>query len=182
MAITRHKFSVIFFSWAAGVMYSTMFTMPYLLIAHYHSTNTVSIRLYRVQTWHVLGASLIFDIAFFFQVCRKCLWSRIGWSNQRFGHRCSRGQFHGIRGSVHSVHVYGDHRQHIRDDFGRRLHCIIFSVLCFGSRFANRVFRLIKPRTSESHENMLIFSIFLTRYILCIINNKYNHIIILSTK
>lgn len=42
MAITRHKFSVIFFSWAAGVMYSTMFTMPYLLIAHYHSTNTVT--------------------------------------------------------------------------------------------------------------------------------------------
>ncbi|CAH1708570.1 proton-associated sugar transporter A [Aphis gossypii] len=40
MAVTRHKFSVIFFSWAAGVMYSTMFTMPYLLIAHYHSTNT----------------------------------------------------------------------------------------------------------------------------------------------
>lgn len=42
MAVTRHKFSVIFFSWAAGVMYSTMFTMPYLLIAHYHSTNTVT--------------------------------------------------------------------------------------------------------------------------------------------
>ncbi|XP_025423746.1 proton-associated sugar transporter A [Sipha flava] len=40
MAVTRHKFSVIFFSWSAGVMYSTMFTMPYLLIAHYHSTNT----------------------------------------------------------------------------------------------------------------------------------------------
>ncbi|XP_050419606.1 membrane-associated transporter protein isoform X2 [Adelges cooleyi] len=42
MAVTRHKFSVIFFSWAAGVMYSTMFTMPFLLIAHYHSTNKFS--------------------------------------------------------------------------------------------------------------------------------------------
>ncbi|XP_059219473.1 proton-associated sugar transporter A [Stomoxys calcitrans] len=40
MAITRAKTSVILFSWAAGVMYSTLFTMPYLLIAHYHSMGT----------------------------------------------------------------------------------------------------------------------------------------------
>ncbi|XP_022909420.1 membrane-associated transporter protein [Onthophagus taurus] len=36
MALTQHKISVILFSWTAGVMYSTLFTMPYLLIAHYH--------------------------------------------------------------------------------------------------------------------------------------------------
>lgn len=33
--------SVIVFSWAAGVMYSTLFTIPYLLVAHYHARGTV---------------------------------------------------------------------------------------------------------------------------------------------
>lgn len=42
MALTRAKASVIVFSWAAGVMYSTLFTMPYLLVAHYHSSGVVS--------------------------------------------------------------------------------------------------------------------------------------------
>lgn len=42
MALTRARASVIIFSWAAGVMYSTLFTMPYLLIAHYHAQGTVS--------------------------------------------------------------------------------------------------------------------------------------------
>lgn len=42
MAATHHKVGVIVFSWTAGVMYSTLFTMPYLLIAHYHEHNVVS--------------------------------------------------------------------------------------------------------------------------------------------
>lgn len=41
MAVTKHKVGVIIFSWTAGVMYSTLFTMPYLLVAHYHSKETV---------------------------------------------------------------------------------------------------------------------------------------------
>lgn len=41
MALTRHKFSVIVFSWTAGVMYSTLFTMPYLLVANYHNKGVV---------------------------------------------------------------------------------------------------------------------------------------------
>ncbi|CAB3383211.1 Hypothetical predicted protein [Cloeon dipterum] len=41
LALTRAKFGVIIFSWTAGVMYSTLFTMPYLLVAHYHAENTV---------------------------------------------------------------------------------------------------------------------------------------------
>lgn len=41
MAMTRAKTSVIVFSWSAGVMYSTLFTMPYLLVAHYHARDTV---------------------------------------------------------------------------------------------------------------------------------------------
>lgn len=41
MALTRYKFSVIVFSWTAGVMYSTLFTMPYLLVANYHNKGVV---------------------------------------------------------------------------------------------------------------------------------------------
>lgn len=41
MALTRSKWGVLVFSWAAGVMYSTLFTMPYLLVAHYHETDTI---------------------------------------------------------------------------------------------------------------------------------------------
>ncbi|XP_063532803.1 proton-associated sugar transporter A [Cydia strobilella] len=36
----RARAAVILFSWTAGVMYSTLFTMPYLLVAHYHATGT----------------------------------------------------------------------------------------------------------------------------------------------
>lgn len=43
MALTKAQASVIIFSWCAGVMYSTLFTMPYLLIAHYHSLGTVNL-------------------------------------------------------------------------------------------------------------------------------------------
>lgn len=42
MALTKHPVGVIVFSWTAGVMYSTLFTMPYLLVAHYHASSTVS--------------------------------------------------------------------------------------------------------------------------------------------
>lgn len=42
MALTKHPAGVIIFSWTAGVMYSTLFTMPYLLVAHYHASSTVS--------------------------------------------------------------------------------------------------------------------------------------------
>jgi solute carrier family 45 protein 1/2/4 len=41
MALTKHRYAVIVFSAAAGVMYSTLFTVPYLLVAHYHASGTV---------------------------------------------------------------------------------------------------------------------------------------------
>ncbi|XP_023323806.1 proton-associated sugar transporter A isoform X2 [Eurytemora carolleeae] len=41
MALTRSKWGVLLFSWSAGVMYSTLFTMPYLLVAHYHETDAI---------------------------------------------------------------------------------------------------------------------------------------------
>lgn len=43
MALTKNKFGVILFSGTAGVMYSTLFTMPYLIIAHYHARGVVSV-------------------------------------------------------------------------------------------------------------------------------------------
>lgn len=42
MAMTRYKLSVLVFSGTAGVMYSTLFTMPYLLVANYHNKGVVS--------------------------------------------------------------------------------------------------------------------------------------------
>lgn len=41
MAITRSRWGVLVFSWSAGIMYSTLFTMPYLLVAHYHETDSI---------------------------------------------------------------------------------------------------------------------------------------------
>ncbi|XP_053646191.2 membrane-associated transporter protein isoform X1 [Cherax quadricarinatus] len=41
MAALRHPVAVIMFSCCAGVMYSTLFTMPYLLVAHYHASETI---------------------------------------------------------------------------------------------------------------------------------------------
>ncbi|XP_066591980.1 membrane-associated transporter protein [Prorops nasuta] len=43
MALTKHPVGVILFSWTAGVMYSTLFTMPYLLVAHYHASSTFAV-------------------------------------------------------------------------------------------------------------------------------------------
>ncbi|GAB1868565.1 Membrane-associated transporter protein [Camponotus japonicus] len=43
MALTKHQVGVIVFSWTAGVMYSTLFTMPYLLVAHYHTSSTFAL-------------------------------------------------------------------------------------------------------------------------------------------
>lgn len=39
MAMTKSRWGVLVFSCSAGVMYSTLFTMPYLLVAHYHETD-----------------------------------------------------------------------------------------------------------------------------------------------
>ena len=41
MALSRHRIAVVLLSVCPGVMYATLFTMPYLLVAHYHSTNMV---------------------------------------------------------------------------------------------------------------------------------------------
>jgi K+-sensing histidine kinase KdpD len=42
IGITGNKFCAIMFSLCAGIQYSTLFTMPYLLIAKYQVYNVVS--------------------------------------------------------------------------------------------------------------------------------------------
>jgi solute carrier family 45 protein 1/2/4 len=54
LALTKNRYAVIIFSASAGVMYSTLFTLPYLLVAHYHAAGTVSLK---VETNLVLKAS-----------------------------------------------------------------------------------------------------------------------------
>lgn len=41
MAAARHKVAVVLLSPTAGIMYATLFTMPYLLVAHYHTSGLV---------------------------------------------------------------------------------------------------------------------------------------------
>ena len=41
MGYLRHKFAVIVLSAVSGILYSTLFTIPYLLISAYHTSNTV---------------------------------------------------------------------------------------------------------------------------------------------
>ena len=48
--MTFLRWGVLVFSLTAGVMYSTLFTMPYLLVAHYHETDTVSYH-YPSEVW-----------------------------------------------------------------------------------------------------------------------------------
>ncbi len=41
MGYLRHRIAVIILSAVAGILYSTLFTIPYLLISKYYSSNTV---------------------------------------------------------------------------------------------------------------------------------------------
>lgn len=58
MALTRNAVGVIIFSWTAGIMYSTLFTMPYLLVANYHASQVVQSFLF--------FAALVFFFLFIF--------------------------------------------------------------------------------------------------------------------
>lgn len=44
MVITRSKIAVILLSGTAGIMYATVFTMPYVLVVHYHVQGVVSVQ------------------------------------------------------------------------------------------------------------------------------------------
>ena len=44
MGYVRNRFGVIVFSAVAGILYSTLFTIPYLLISQYHTLNKVDLK------------------------------------------------------------------------------------------------------------------------------------------
>ncbi|CAH0554062.1 unnamed protein product [Brassicogethes aeneus] len=79
MAITKHKVGVILFSWTAGVMYSTLFTMPYLLIAHYHAKGTFELtsegeekvcsQIRGIGTDVAIVSSMVFLAQFILSIC-----------------------------------------------------------------------------------------------------------------
>ena len=52
MALIRHPVAVILLSPTAGIMYATLFTMPYVLVAKYHSSNTVSMHVLYLTKYH----------------------------------------------------------------------------------------------------------------------------------
>lgn len=41
LAVTRNRIAIIVLSPTAGIMYATLFTMPYLLVANYHTNGQV---------------------------------------------------------------------------------------------------------------------------------------------
>uniref|UniRef100_A0A1B6HCC0 Proton-associated sugar transporter A n=2 Tax=Homalodisca liturata TaxID=320908 RepID=A0A1B6HCC0_9HEMI len=87
MAVLKHKIGVIVFSWTAGVMYSTLFTMPYLLIAHYHEHNCFEVDASgdNVQASQVRGlgtdvaivSSMVFLAQFSLSIC---MGSVVSWA------------------------------------------------------------------------------------------------------
>ncbi|KAJ1520730.1 hypothetical protein ONE63_003825 [Megalurothrips usitatus] len=88
MALTQHPVGVILFSWTAGVMYSTLFTMPYLLIAHYHASGTFEVnavgeavectQLRGLGTDVAIVSSMVFLAQFMLSVCMGTLISVVG--------------------------------------------------------------------------------------------------------
>jgi len=44
MGYLKHRIGVIVLSAVAGILYSTLFTIPYLLISKYHTSNTVCLK------------------------------------------------------------------------------------------------------------------------------------------
>ncbi|KZC12678.1 Membrane-associated transporter protein [Dufourea novaeangliae] len=88
MALTKHPVGVIIFSWTAGVMYSTLFTMPYLLVAHYHASSTFEVTAdgEAVQSEGVRGlgtdvaivSSMVFLAQFLLSCCLGTIVSKSG--------------------------------------------------------------------------------------------------------
>lgn len=88
LALTKHHFAVIVFSATAGVMYSTLFTMPYLLVAHYHETGIFSetdegeakqeAQLRGLGTDVAIVSSMVFLAQFLLSMCMGSLVSYFG--------------------------------------------------------------------------------------------------------
>ena len=112
MALTKHPVGVIVFSWTAGVMYSTLFTMPYLLIAHYHASSTVSDRCARVSC---INCSELIDQQMFLSVRGNSRWrSDTKRRSSRIGYRCCYRIVNGLFSSVLALVLFGYNSQPVR--------------------------------------------------------------------
>ncbi|XP_035915017.1 solute carrier family 45 member 4 isoform X2 [Anopheles stephensi] len=88
MALSKHRVGVIVFSWTAGVMYSTLFTMPYLLVAHYHSEGVFEVNecgVAKQSTGAVRGlgtdVAIVSSMVFLAQfVLSICMGSIVAWT------------------------------------------------------------------------------------------------------
>ncbi|XP_044258362.1 proton-associated sugar transporter A [Tribolium madens] len=87
MALTKHKVGVIIFSWTAGVMYSTLFTMPYLLVAHYHAKGTfekveegkeITQQIRGLGTDVAIVSSMVFLAQFILSMCMGYIVNAVG--------------------------------------------------------------------------------------------------------
>ncbi|XP_050294131.1 proton-associated sugar transporter A isoform X2 [Anthonomus grandis grandis] len=88
MALTKNKVGVIVFSGTAGVMYSTLFTMPYLLVAHYHAKGVfevnqqgeeqVSSQIRGLGTDVAIVSSMVFLAQFILSMCMGTIVSLTG--------------------------------------------------------------------------------------------------------
>ncbi|XP_055324512.1 proton-associated sugar transporter A [Sitodiplosis mosellana] len=85
LALTKAPSSVIIFSWCAGIMYSTLFTMPYLLVAHYHSEGCFAVDASNSQGAQIRGlgtdiaivSSMVFLAQFILSLCMGTI---VKWS------------------------------------------------------------------------------------------------------
>uniref|UniRef100_A0A182PV64 Major facilitator superfamily associated domain-containing protein n=1 Tax=Anopheles epiroticus TaxID=199890 RepID=A0A182PV64_9DIPT len=88
MALSKHRVGVIVFSWTAGVMYSTLFTMPYLLVAHYHSEGVFEVNecgVAKQSTGAIRGlgtdVAIVSSMVFLAQfVLSICMGSIVAWT------------------------------------------------------------------------------------------------------
>ncbi|XP_061506516.1 proton-associated sugar transporter A [Anopheles gambiae] len=88
MALSKHRVGVIVFSWTAGVMYSTLFTMPYLLVAHYHSEGVFEVNecgIAKQSTGAIRGlgtdVAIVSSMVFLAQfVLSICMGSIVAWT------------------------------------------------------------------------------------------------------
>lgn len=139
MALTKAQASVIIFSWCAGVMYSTLFTMPYLLIANYHSLGTVRFRKSLIHRHHYSS------IHVFCLVRAGYRWSaKARAAGSWTWYRCGYSQQHGIFGAVYSIDLHGHNCYMVRNNDGCCINRKLSKFLRCHVRYTSYVFRFIK--------------------------------------
>ncbi|XP_058445608.1 proton-associated sugar transporter A-like [Malaya genurostris] len=111
MSLTKHRVGVIIFSWTAGVMYSTLFTMPYLLVAHYHSEGIFTVNTSEddkqakcvrgLGTDIAIVSSMVFLAQFILSIC---MGSIVSWSGTTTA-VCSVAAFLSFCGAISATQV-----------------------------------------------------------------------------